>query len=56
MVWYARHGFIMTRFNGFENTILIFDENAGIRLVDSQDNTLASATVAERVSSQNEQL
>ena len=34
MVWYARHGFLQTRFNGFENTLLVFDEDAGVKVVD----------------------
>jgi hypothetical protein len=39
MVWYARHGFLQTRFNGFENTILIFDEDAGVKIVDKDADT-----------------
>jgi hypothetical protein len=38
MVWYARHGFLLTRFNGFENVILVFDEDAGVKIVDRDSN------------------
>jgi hypothetical protein len=38
MVWYARHGFLLTRFNGFENVLLVFDEDAGVKIVDRDSN------------------
>jgi hypothetical protein len=50
MVWYARHGFLQTRFNGFENTLLVFDEDAGVKVVDRTAD--AKATTVE----QNEKL
>ena len=50
MVWYARHGFLQTRFNGFENTLLVFDEDAGVKVVDRTAD--AKTTVVE----QNEKL
>ena len=56
VVWYARHGFLKTRFNGFDNTILVFDENAGLKLVDADNNTVSSANVAERIRTENEKL
>ena len=34
IVWYARHGFLQTHFNGFDYTLLVFDEDAGVNIVD----------------------
>ena len=42
MVWYARHGFLQTRFNGFENTILVFDEDAGVKIINANQQQSAS--------------
>lgn len=50
MVWYARHGFLLTRFNGFENTLLVFDEDAGVKIVDRTVDT------KETIVEQNEKL
>lgn len=54
MVWYARHGFLQTRFNGFENTILVFDEDQGVKIVDRKPNT--QGTSVDRAVQQNEEL
>lgn len=54
MVWYARHGFLLTRFNGFENTILVFDEDQGVKIVDRKPNT--QGTSVDRAVKQNEEL
>lgn len=54
MVWYARHGFLLTRFNGFENTILVFDEDQGVKIVDRKPNT--QKTSVDRAVQQNEEL
>ena len=45
IVWYVRHGFLKTRFNGFENTILVFDEDAGVKVVNQET---PSGTVQEQ--------
>lgn len=34
IVWYARHGLLKTRFGGFTNTVIVFDEDAGAAIVD----------------------
>ena len=54
MVWYARHGFLKTQFNGFENTILVFDEDAGVSIVDRDSST--EGTSVDRAIEENEKL
>ena len=54
MVWYARHGFLTTQFNGFENTVLIFDEDAGLAIVDRDVDT--QNTSIDRAVEQNEEM
>ena len=54
MVWYARHGFLLTQFNGFENTILVFDEDAGVAAVDRDVDS--SKTATDRAVEENESL
>ena len=34
--WYIRHGYLETDFAGFENTLLEFDHNAPLQVVDAQ--------------------
>ena len=54
MVWYARHGFLNAQFNGFEYTLLVFDEDAGVTIVDRDVDSQKSAT--DRAVEQNEEL
>ena len=54
IVWYARHGFLNTQFNGFENTILVFDEDAGVAIVDRE--TPIDGNSTDRAVEENEKL